>query len=162
MIPGVPGKLLSFLSSPFPASVKICPADIGYPGASNSGFQGISDYSDNTLNALDLHTSFYQYPPSVTPISSSSDSLNLDFPSFGVSTDPVSFEFDSPNPQIPIVQTPEQQPSAFDNEYVLYYFEHVRREHMFFAGTTFTNAIYSVRPVIQKHRISCSPFANPR
>jgi len=91
---------------------------------------------------LDLHTPFYQFPPSVTPISSSSDSLNVDF-TFGVPQAHSPFAFDSPNPQISVVPTPDQQPS-FDNEYVLYYFEHVRKEHMFFAGTTFTNATYSV------------------
>lgn len=108
--------------------------------ALNSGFHHqLPDYSDSTL--IDLHPPFF-YPQSVTPISSSSDSLNLDLSQLAGSQDPRLFEFPPPSPPPPLPFVVGQNNVQ---DHIIYYFEHVRKTQFIFAGNTLTNATYSVR-----------------
>ncbi|GLB40340.1 putative fungal specific transcription factor [Lyophyllum shimeji] len=121
----------------------------GMPGASNSSFHQITDplYTDTTLDALDLHTTFYSYPQSVTPISSSSSvsaDIGFDVSQLGTSQEPSTFDFDLrlPSPPAPVPFIAGQ--GNIEGEHVIYYFEHVRKIQLMFAGNTFTNATYSM------------------
>lgn len=144
LIPGMPGTLT--LS-------ECCVRALTYSsclGSSNSVFHQIPDslYPDSTLNALDLHAPYFQHPQSVTPISSSSslgtDSINLDFSHLGGSQDHSSFEYElrPPSPPAPLPFIAGQ--NNVQGDHVIYYFEHVRKIQLIFAGNTFTNATYSV------------------
>jgi len=127
----------------------------GMPGASNPGFHQITDpsYTDTTLNALDLQTPFFPYPQSVTPISSSSSlstDVGVDFSQLGAPQEQGSFDFDlrppSPAPPVPFIIGQNN----VQGDHVIYYFDHVRKIQLMFAGNTFTNATYSL--IVQEPR----------
>ncbi|RDB26190.1 ustiloxin B cluster transcription factor ustR [Hypsizygus marmoreus] len=128
----------------------------GMPGASNTGFHQIPDalYADSTINALDLHPPFFQYPQSVTPISSSSslgaDSVSLDFAHLNASQEHSGFDFDlrppSPPPPAPFIIGQNN----VQGDHVIYYFENVRKMQLMFAGNIFTNTTYNL--IVQEPR----------
>ncbi|KAF5382023.1 hypothetical protein D9615_004431 [Tricholomella constricta] len=125
----------------------------GMPGASNSTPHQITDPLYTDANALDLHTTFFPYPQSVTPISSSSSlstDLGLDFAQLGTSQEQNGFEFDlrPPSPPAPVPFIAGQ--NNVQGDHVIYYFEHVRKIQLIFAGNTFTNATYSI--ILQEPR----------
>ncbi|KAF8071856.1 fungal-specific transcription factor domain-containing protein [Lyophyllum atratum] len=128
----------------------------GMPGASNSSFHPITDplYTDASLNAIDLHTTFnFTYPQSMTPLSSSSSlsaDVGLDFSQLGTSQAPGGFDFDlrPPSPPVPAPSIAGQ--NNVQSDHVIYYFDNVRKIQLIFAGNTFTNATYSI--IVQEPR----------
>ncbi|KAG6862511.1 hypothetical protein C0995_000059 [Termitomyces sp. Mi166 len=116
----------------------------GMHGTSNQGFQQqIPDslYTDtSSLNALNLQTPFY-YPQSLTPISSSSSTMGTDVLDFSQETT----GYDELSPLTPAPTVPMiDRSNVVQHDHVLYYFEHVRKIQLMFAGNTFTNATYSI------------------
>ncbi|KAG6897153.1 hypothetical protein C0992_003740 [Termitomyces sp. T32_za158] len=97
--------------------------------------------TESPLSALD-----YYYPHPLTPISSSSSTIGtdgqIDYPP---SQDTSNYDFDlsplTPAPTIPIPIIAEQ--NVVQSEDVIYYFDHVRKNQLIFAGNTLTNATYS-------------------
>jgi len=106
-------------------------------------------FTDPDIN--NLHSPIFPYPPSSTvPI----NNLNDRFHYFSQAetqkphtapTNPHQFLLDMPVPSpghgfVPVGQ------STLQGEYVVYYFEHVRRLQYIFAGHAITNVTYSVSP----------------
>ncbi|KAG6884808.1 hypothetical protein C0993_008138 [Termitomyces sp. T159_Od127] len=122
-------------------------------GASNHGFQ-IPDPlypTETSMNPLDFY-----YSQSVTPSSSSSTTSTVGTDNIGpidyppsASSQETSFDFDlsplTPAPTAPIPITAGQ-----NVEDVIYYFEHVRKVQLMFAGNALTNATYSI--ILQEPR----------
>ncbi|KAH0585252.1 hypothetical protein H2248_008495 [Termitomyces sp. 'cryptogamus'] len=119
----------------------------GIHGVSNQGFQQQIDplYTETSLSTLDP---FY-YPQSETPISSSSSTMTdmaIDFPQPGPSRETPGYDFDL-SPLTPATTAPVPiiaGQNAVQSEDVIYYFEHVRKIQLMFAGNFFTNATYSM------------------
>ncbi|KAG6851141.1 hypothetical protein H0H93_001021 [Arthromyces matolae] len=85
----------------------------------------------------------------VTPLSSSSSNIGtdinpLDF-QLGSSQEPPSFDFEL-RPSSPLTAPISliAGQNTVQSDHVLYYFEHVRKIQLMFAGNTFTNATYSI------------------
>jgi hypothetical protein len=112
---------------------------------SNPGLQRAQMHPD--INSL--HSPMFPYPlPSTVPINNPNDRFHYSFPPetqkpHTASTNSHQFQLDMPVPSTGHGFVPVGQ-STLQGEYVVYYFEHVRRLQYIFAGHAITNVTYSM------------------
>jgi hypothetical protein len=122
---------------------------MAHTGASNSNFHHLpgASYSDPNLSTLDLGTSFFHYSPqSTTPLStlSSEPCIDFDFTQIGAPQNHGGYDFDlrvpSPVQSFPLLSGQ----TSMQEDYVMYYFENVRKLHFLFGGNAVANVTYTV------------------